>query len=150
MQLANFSYLPFLDYLIEPSFITNILLLCPFSRCMVPAAEVCSVADLWIDVAGKPAGGKQGCLPLFLKLLRGFSFQNIYQIISPQHYLIILFLLDLLKRQAIAKLPASYPFFCPWSIFTTVFVLFHFSFCGILNSRENFTIKCFYGLKAIT
>ena len=59
----NLYYLPCLDYLITLKFITNdILHLCPLSLLLL-------------------------CLPLFLKLRRGFSF--IYHFIYPYHYLIL-------------------------------------------------------------
>ena len=61
-------------------------------------------------------------------------------IFYSEHHLIILFLLDLLKSQRVRFLSLS---------ICSVFVLFRFRFYGILKFWENFTVKCFYGLKAI-
>ena len=88
----NLYYLPCLNYLITLKFITNdILRLCPFSRWWWSGASW-SVQCGWIDLANViyvmvALTLLLLCLPLFLKLRRGFSF--IYHLIYPYHYLIL-------------------------------------------------------------
>ena len=88
----NLYYLPCSDYLITLKFITNdILHLCPFSRWWWSGASW-SVQCGWIDLANViyvmvALTLLLLCLPLFLKLRRGFSF--IYHFIYPYHYLIL-------------------------------------------------------------
>ena len=88
----NLYYLPCLNYLTTLKFITNdILRLCPFSRWWWSGASW-SVQCGWIDLANViyvmvALTLLLLCLPLFLKLRRGFSF--IYHFIYPYHYLIL-------------------------------------------------------------
>ena len=74
---------------------------------------------------------------LFFEIL--YCFSHAYAIFGD--VLDFLFLIDLLKSQDVDSRLLS--------LSISVFVLFRFRFYGIWNSRENFTVKYFYGLKAI-